>query len=119
MHLSKIMHIKFTAQDISFTEAIGGDIVQVSFEEDGEDDPIKPSKYYFHISVNYEFPPIIPSIEWFDGKESDGGANILNYKLNRNSLQLWLDNSTSFDINFEIEDTLFNSINKFITNLLR
>jgi len=113
------MRIKFTARDVSYAEAIDGEIIQVSFEEDGDNDPIKPSKFYFHISVNYEFPPIIPSVEWFDGNESDGGANILNYKIDRNSLQLWLDNGMSFDIDFEIEEALFNDINKFITNLLK
>jgi len=113
------MHIKFTAHDVSYTEAIDGEIIQASFEEDGDDDPINPSKFYFDISVSYEFPPIIPSIEWFDGSESDGGANILSYKIDRNSLQLWLDNGMSFDIDFEIEDALFNDINKFITSLLK
>jgi len=113
------MHIKFTAHDVSFREAIDGEIVQISFEEDGDDDPISPSKYYFHISVNYEFPPIIPSVGWFDGSESNGGATILNYKIDRNSIQLWLDNDMSFDIDFKIEDTLFNDIYNFITNLLK
>ncbi len=118
MHLRRIMHIKFTAHDVSYAEAIGGEIVQVFFEEDSDDDPFKPTKYYFHISVNYEFPPIIPSVEWFDGNESDGGANILNHKINRNSLQLWLDNGMSFDIGYEIKETLFNDLNRFITILL-
>lgn len=113
------MHIKFTAHDVSYSDAIGGEIVQVFFEEDGKDDPINPSKYYFHISVNYEFPPIIPSLGWFNGNDDDGGANILNYKLDRNSLQLWLDNGMSFDIDFEIEESLYSNIDKFITNLLK
>lgn len=112
------MHIKFQARDVSYNEALDGDIVQVDFEEDGNDDPMNPSKYYFHLSVNYEFPPIIPDLEWFNGREGDGGAKIVNYKLCRDSLQLWLDNGLSFDIDFEIEDALFGDINKFITNLL-
>jgi len=49
------MHIKFTAHDVSYTEAIDGEIIQASFEEDGDDDPINPSKFYFDISVSYEF----------------------------------------------------------------
>lgn len=113
------MHIKFTAHDVSYVESIDGEIAQVSFNEDRDDDPLNPSKFSFDISVSYEFPPIIPSVEWFDGSDYDGGANILNCKIGRNSLQLWLDNGMSFDIDFEIEDTLFNDINKFITSLLK
>ncbi len=111
------MYIKFTAYNVSYSEAIGGDIIQVSFEEDSEDDPISPSKNCLHISINYEFPPIIPSLEWFNGNEYDGGANILNYKLDRNSLQLWLDNGMSFDIDFKVEEALYSDIDKFIANL--
>jgi len=113
------VHIKFTASSVSYLDAIDGEIVQVSFEEDGDDDPVNPTKYYFHISVSYEFPPIIPSVEWFNGNEADGGANILNYKLDRNSFQLWLDNGMSFDIDFEIKETLYRDIKKFVTNLLK
>jgi hypothetical protein len=112
------MHIEFTARNVSYNEAVDGEIVQVSFEEDGDDDPIEPSKYYFHISVNYEFPPILPSLEWFDGSKCDGGGNIIKYKLNRNSLQLWLDNGMSFDMHFEIKEVMLNDINEFITNVL-
>ncbi len=111
------MHIEFRSHDVSYNEALDGEIIQISFAEDGNDDPINPSKYYLHISVNYEFPPIKPTISWFDGSKSDGGANILNYKLSRNSLQLWLDNNMSFDIGFEINEAIFNDINKFISNL--
>ncbi len=94
------MHIEFTANDVSYNEALDGDIVQVNFEEDSDDDSFNPSKYYVNISVNYEFPPCTPSVEWFDGNESSGGANIVNYNMKKNLLQLWLDNEMSFNINY-------------------
>ena len=52
------------------------------------------------ISVNYEFPPIQPNIEWFDGVEFNGGAQIVKYKLDQQSFQAWLDNNMSFEIKF-------------------
>ena len=113
------MHIKFTANDVSRDEANGGEIVQVSFQEDADDDdPFNPTKYYLNISINYEFPPIVPTIGWFDGKDGDGGANALKYTLSRTSFQLWLDNGYSFDIDFEIDDVLYIRVKKSIEKLL-
>lgn len=54
------MRIKFKAQDVSYAEALGGDIVQATFaEKDSDDLHLHPYKYV-QISVNYEFPPSIP-----------------------------------------------------------
>jgi len=111
------MHIEFTAHDVSYNEALGGDIVQVSFEEDSNDDSIHPSKYYLNFSSDWEFPPFRPTIEWFDGSDSQGGADMLNYKLNRQSMQVWLDNDMSFDIGFKIEESLFNKVREYISSL--
>ncbi len=57
------------------------------------------------LSISYEFPPFEPTIEWFDGRECSGGADILNYKLTRNALQLWLNNGLSFDVSFQANET--------------
>lgn len=111
------MHIDFIANDVSYNEALDGDIKQIHFDEDSEDDSFNPSKYYVHISMNYEFPPFTPTVEWFDGSESGGGADIVNYNLKKDSLQLWLNNSMSFYIDFVIEQDIFDKISDVFSNI--
>ena len=111
------MHVSFKAQDVSYTEAIDGEIVQVAFSEDADNGKTEINKPYLMISVNYEFPPIQPSIEWFDGVEFNGGAQIVKYKLDQKSFQAWLDNNTSFEIKFNIDETIFKKIEKLMIDL--
>jgi hypothetical protein len=65
-------NIKFIASEVEYTEALDGEIVQLSFDEDPDQDPFNRTKYYFMISQNYEFPGK-PSMEWHDGKTDNGG----------------------------------------------
>ncbi|MEA1989989.1 MAG: hypothetical protein U9N57_12400 [Pseudomonadota bacterium] len=111
------MHVSFKAQDVSYTEAIGGEIVQVAFHEDEDNGKTEITKPYLLISVNYEFPPIQPHVEWFDGAEFNGGAQIVKYKLEQKSFQAWLDNNMSFDIKFNIEEPIFKEIGKLLVDL--
>ena len=37
------MNLQFDAKSVSYEEALGGDIVQVSFEENPDDDSLNPS----------------------------------------------------------------------------
>ena len=112
------MHIKFTANNVSYNEAIDGEIVQVVFDEDTDNDSTEISKYYLLILVNYEFGSHSPSIEWFDGNECNGGASIINYRIDRNSLQISLDNSLSFDIAFSADEQIYKNIESFLSNLV-
>jgi len=108
------MQIEFKAQDVSYIEALGGDIVQVSFaEKDSDDLLINPYKYV-HISINYEFPPPTPKVEWCDGSDFNGGARILDYVLTKGSLQLSLKGDIRFDISFETDKATFRSIEQFL-----
>lgn len=75
------------------------------FEEYENEDAFNQTALYLLLSISYEFPPFEPTIEWFDGRECSGGADILNYKLTRNALQLWLNNGLSFDVSFKINDS--------------
>jgi len=111
------MHIKFNAQDVSYTEAIGGEIVQVLFDEDDDSGKEEIAKPYLLISINYEFQPIQPQLEWFDGTEFNGGAKLVKYVIDQQSFQAWLDNNMSFDIQFNIEEPTFKEIAKFLTDL--
>ena len=108
------MKIEFKAQEVSYIEALGGDIVQVSFaEKDSDDLHINPYKYV-HISVNYEFPPPTPQVEWCDGTDFNGGARILGYVLTKHSLQLSLEGAIRFDVSFDTDKATFGSIEQFL-----
>jgi len=110
-------HLKFTAKNTSYSEALDGDIIQVIFEEDENEDPYNQTKLYLSITINHEFPSFTPSIEWFDGNDGNGGAQILNYKLKRNSLQLLLNNNLSFNISFIADERLFQNIKGFLSSV--
>ena len=108
------MRIKFKAQDVSYSEALGGDIIQVSFaEKDSDDLHVNPYKYLL-ISVNYEFPPSIPKVEWCDGNDFNGGAKIVSYVFSKESLQMTITGGIGFDISFEADKNTINSIDKFL-----
>ena len=114
------MHLKFRAQKVSYNEAIGGEIVQVVFEEFEEgkiDSPFERSALYLLVSMNYEFDGNSPTLEWYDGNEFNGGAEVLNYKINRNSLQMRLNNNLSFNITFSTDENTFINIVSFMSRM--
>ena len=113
------MHINFTSKTTSYNEALDGDIIQVYFEEDETKDAFNQTSLYLSLSVNYDFPPFTPSIGWFDGNEENGGAEILNYKINKNSFQLWLNNNLSFDISFTTNEKTFRNIEAFLLRITK
>ena len=112
------MDIKFVANEVSYRDAMDGDIKQLSFAEDEDDDPLNPSKYYLQLSVNNEFPPFSPSVEWFDGRKYDGGADVSRYHLERNVLRIWLDNNAKFTITFDVNDSVYECVSGFFSDLL-
>ena len=63
------MNFQFDAKSVSYEEALGGDIVQVSFEENPDDDPLNPSSYSLCFTINYEFPLSHIDFEWCDGND--------------------------------------------------
>ena len=113
------MHLIFTSKITSYNEAIDGEIIQVIFEEYENEDAFNQTALYLLLSISYEFPPFEPTIEWFDGRECSGGADILNYKLTRNALQLWLNNGLSFDVSFKINDSTYKNIEAFLNRITK
>ena len=114
------MDIIFRADDVAYADAIDGEIVQVTFEEekDNSEYSLIEQKKYLLFSISYEFEPISPSIEWFDGKDHNGGGEIVEYTFTSNSLKVKLQNNINFDIAFSIENKLFNQIEAFFNNVL-
>lgn len=70
-------NINFKACEVEYNEAIDGEIIQITFDEDPEQDPFNRTKCYVMISQNYEFPGT-PNVEWHDGESDDGGSEVLS-----------------------------------------
>ncbi len=117
------MHLKFYAQEVDYCEALGGDIIHVSFQEYPDPEFVYSKKNFqlpplmkgVFFSVNYEFPPCSTQVSWCDGKEEDGGESIKEIELTKTLLKMVLKNNDSFSIDFETDDLTFQNIKSFLT----
>ena len=117
------MHLEFYAQEVYFSKAPDGGVINVSFQEnpDPEVDYGKKSVQFpppvigIFFSANYECPPYSIHVDWCDGKEEDGGELINEIVLTKTSLKMVLKNNYSFDIGFETDDITFQNIKLFLT----
>jgi hypothetical protein len=115
------MHLEFIAKEVTYTEALDGEIVQVVFQEYPDPDlgssktnmPITAIKNIV-ISASYELPPYEPQLEWCDGEEWGGGVAIKEFTLTTKSIKIVLKNSTSIDVNFKTNDITFQNIKRFL-----
>ena len=78
------MHLSFIAEEVCYSEALGGEIIQASFQENPDPDvdyskkicPLPPPMKYILFSASYEFPPFTTSVEWCDGNDDYGSDSI-------------------------------------------
>ena len=105
--------IAFIASEVVYNEAIDGEIVQVSFDEDPDQDPFNRTKCYLMISQNYEFPGS-PTVEWHDGKEYGGGLEVLDYKLTNEVFELTTNDGLKFSIQHDCQEDIYIQIKKFL-----
>ena len=109
------MNFQFDAKSVSYEEALGGDIVQVSFEENPDDDPLNPTSCSLCLTINYEFPQSHIGFEWCDGNNYDGGAEAIKYSIRNSEFIVWLDNDAIIKVNFSTNTSRY----KNIVSLLR
>jgi hypothetical protein len=115
------MHLVFNAQEVDYSEALGGDLVQASFQEkpvpyidySKKNHPLPPPIKSVVFSANYEFSSKI-KVEWCDGEEFDGGESIRELKLTSSMLKLVLTNGFSFAVSFKTNDFTFQNIKSFL-----
>jgi hypothetical protein len=105
--------INFIATEVEYTEAIDGEIVQVSFDEDPDQDPFSRTKCYLLVSQNYEFSGK-PTLEWHDGRTDDGGAEVANYKFSKGLFELKTANNIKFEIQHNCKEETFIKIQQFL-----
>jgi hypothetical protein len=110
--------LAFKASSVRCSSAIGGEILQVSFDtmpvsrdEDERDTP------YVLISRNFEFPGAA-TIEWHDGSDYDGGAEIVLVTLTRERALIKLDRDLEIDVSFGIGDRRFEQVRSYLRRML-
>jgi hypothetical protein len=110
------MTIAFKARSVICSEALGGDILQVTFDSviDG-DEECRESPYVL-VGQCFEFPGP-PTIEWHDGTEYNGGAEIRTAVLKRNFATFVTGSGLNFSIGFSIADDKFRQLVSFLQRI--
>jgi len=112
------MTLAFNAKSVSCSSAIGGEILQVCFDtipaSKDEDERDKP---YVLISRNFEFPDSA-TVEWHDGRDYDGGAEIVLARLTRERVLIKLDRQLEIDVSFSIGDRRFAQLTSYLRRML-
>ena len=101
------MTLAFEAKFVDCADAIGGEILQVRFDtvpsSHDEDERCTP---YVLISRNFDFPDSA-TVEWHDGKDYDGGAEITSVSLKRDRVCIKLERDLGFEVAFHLQDRKF------------
>ncbi len=115
------MHLVFYAKEVNYAEALGGDIIQVTFQEYADPDlgstvvstSLPPYKYIL-LSANYEFPPYTTNVEWINGADDWDGDSIREIDLTRTKLKLILEDGCSIEVSFQTDDITYQNISSFL-----
>ena len=102
------MNINFEAKYVECTEAMDGELLQVTFdtvELENEDDRKTP---YVLIGQCFEIPGP-PSIEWHDGADFAGGV-LQAITIGQNSVNILAKPDVQFEITYSISDKLYTQL---------
>lgn len=112
------MRLAFHATFLDCTEAIGGDLLQVSFDtvEFDADEDARQTPYVL-ISRLFEFPGRA-TIEWHDGSDHDGGAEIVEAMLRRTGVSIRLNRPLEIEVGFHVSDREHEELRSFLASML-
>ena len=112
------MTLAFESRFVSCNDAIGGEILQVNFDtvsstaaEEARETP------YVLISRNFE-PTDATTIEWHDGHDYDGGAEIIAATLKRDRILLELDRDMRIEVTFRLSARKFAKVTSFLRKMI-
>jgi hypothetical protein len=112
------MTLAFDAKFVSCADAIDGQILQVTFDTVLESyDGDARSTPYVLISRNFELPHSA-TIEWHDGRDYDGGAEIVSLTLSRARVSIKLDRELDLDVAFRLPDKRFAKVMSFLGRIM-
>jgi len=110
--------LAFEAKFVDCRDAIGGEILQVSFDTvPASHDQDERSTPYVLISRNFEFAGSA-TVEWHDGQDYDGGAEISSMSLQRNQVSIKLDRSLELDVAFRVSEKKFAKLRSFLRRMI-
>jgi hypothetical protein len=66
---------------------------------------------------NFEFPDSA-TIEWYDGHDYDGGAEILAVTLKRTRITLCVNRELNFEVTFHLPDKKFKKLTSFLRKMM-
>jgi len=112
------MTLAFESRFVSCNDALGGEILQVNFDtvssSAAEEERQTP---HVLISRNFEFTDAT-TIEWHDGHDYDGGAEIIAATLERNRILLELDQGIRIEVTFRLSARKFARLTSFLTKMI-
>jgi len=112
------MTLVFDATRIDCADALGGEILQVNFDTAPEDqDEAQRSTPYVLISRNFELSDSA-TIEWHDGHDYDGGAEIVTLTLRRTRITLCVNRELNFEVTFHLPDKKFKKLTSFLRKMI-
>ena len=108
------MTLAFESRFVSCNDAIDGEILQVTFDtrpsSSREDERRTP---YLLISRNFDFPDSA-TVEWHDGRDYDGGAEIVTMTLRRDRMSMKLDLDLEIEVRFRVSAAKFATLTSFL-----
>ena len=112
------MTLAFEAKFVDCRDAIGGEILQVSFDTvSASHDDDERSTPYALISRNFEFPGFA-TVEWHDGQDYHGGAEITSISLQRNRVTIKLDRGLELEAAFSVPEMKFAKLKSFLRRMV-
>lgn len=112
------MTLAIEAKYVSCVDAIEGKILQVNFDTvPASHDEDERSTPYVLISRNFEFSDSA-TIEWHDGHDYDGGAEIVSMTLSRGRVLIKLDPELDFNVAFRLSDKKFAKLTSFLRRMI-
>ena len=116
------MNIDYYAQQVSCSQAIDWEIVQVEFDSvlDGELDDMQSDRKSpcLMIGENFEFPGA-PQGDWHDGTDWGGGVGIRMMELSRNKAFVDLKTDLSFSISFDLSNERYDELKEYLRILFQ
>jgi hypothetical protein len=112
------MRLSFEAKFVDCVDMIDGEILQVTFDTlPPSYDEVERRDPYVLISRNFEFPGSA-RVEWHDGIDYDGGAEIKEMVLKRERVSAALEGEVELDVTFRISDKKFAKLKSYLESML-
>ena len=112
------MPLSFEATAIVWGDAIDGELLQVCFDTAAAvRDEAERCTPYVLILRNFEFPGAA-TIEWYDGQDYDGGADIASVSLSRTRVAITLRRGMDIEVTFRITEKEFTRLKTCLTRMI-